>query len=213
MAAGAGSRFGFKPKSLLQRDGESLLARQIRLLDEAGIRQAVVVLGHHLAQLQPEVQRIAGAYPHLDLRMAVNPRPDDGPGSSLRTGLAALPAGLDGVMVLLADQPLLEAADVRDVITAWRDRPQGIDLVVPTHGGQPGHPLVFGPRVRQAVAQGQAVRDWRRAHPEFVQALPADHPRYTCDVDDEPARLAMAAQHGVALCWPDELAAAPPGGG
>ena len=53
MAAGAGSRFGHQPKSLLQRDGEPLIARQLRLLAEAGIEQTVVVLGHHAPRVAP----------------------------------------------------------------------------------------------------------------------------------------------------------------
>ena len=126
MAAGAGRRFGLKPKALLQRDGESLLARQIRLLDEAGVRQVAVVLGHHAERLSSVVQRIAAARPHLDVRVALNPSPDDGPGSSLRCGLRALHAADDsagsadapGYLVLLADQPLLEVGDVSAMLRA-----------------------------------------------------------------------------------------------
>ena len=97
MAAGAGRRMGGRPKALLQRDGESLLARQIRLLQEADIHQAVIVLGHHAERLQPVVAQLAADYPALELRSTRNLRPDDGPGGSLRRGLTALPHALDGV--------------------------------------------------------------------------------------------------------------------
>jgi len=195
---------GHRPKALLQRDGEALLARQLHLLDEAGIRRAVVVLGHHAQRLAPLLARIVAARPHMDVRSALNPRPDDGPGSSLRAGLAVLPAGLDGVAVLLADQPLLEAADVRAVLAAWRGRRAGIDLVVPTHGGQPGHPLVFGPAVRAAVARGQGgegVREWRRAHAARVQPLPVAHARCTCDLDTPEDVARLATEQAVVLTW------------
>ena len=215
MAAGAGRRFGFKPKALLQRDGESLLARQIRLLDEAGVRQVAVVLGHHAERLSPVVQRIAAARPHLDVRVALNPSPDDGQGSSLRCGLRALPAADDsagsadapGYLVLLADQPLLEVGDVSAMLRAWRDRAANIDLVLPTHQGQPGHPLVFGASVRQAILQGQGgegVREWRRAHPERVSLIPMGHARGVTDVDTPDDLQTLADQHGVRLRWPDE---------
>lgn len=197
---------GFRPKSLLQRDGEPLLARQIRLLHESGIRRAVVVLGHHAERLAPLVARIAAQWPDMDLRSAVNPQPDDGPGGSLRAGLAALPSAPDAVLVLLADQPLLEARDVRATLAAWAARADGMELVVPMHDGQPGHPLVFGAAVRDAVAQAQGgagVREWRRAHPQRVQLLLVDHPRCTLDVDTPEDVARLAAAQGVLLSWPE----------
>lgn len=209
LAAGAGRRMGHRPKALLQRDGEPLLARQIRLLDEAGITQAVVVLGHHAEQLAPVLAHAAAARPRLRLASVRNPQPDDGPGSSLRAGLGALPPGLDGVMVLLADQPLLQADDVRAVLTAWRQRPASAALLLPTHQGQPGHPLIFGPAVRAAVSQAQGgagVREWRRAHPAQVHSLPLAHDRCTRDLDTPQDVSRLASQHGIALRWPEGMA-------
>ena len=209
LAAGAGSRFGFKPKSLLQRDGEALLARQLRLLRESGVRAVVVVLGHHAERIEPVLQALQQHAEGAGLRWVVNPAPDDGPGSSLRCGLAALDDAMTGVLVVLGDQPLLERADFEAIVQAWRARAPGIDLVVPTHQGQPGHPLVFGAAVRQAVqrASGAAgVREWRRAHPDRVQALAQAHARCTTDIDTEEDLARLAAQHGVALTWPQPQA-------
>ena len=202
LAAGAGRRMGGRPKALLERDGEALLARQLRLLAEAGVARIEVVLGHHAERIAPLLA--ARAAPGVGCTL--NPAPEEDTASSLRCALAALPADAAGVLVLLGDQPLLQRADLQAVLRAWQARPAGIEVVLPTHRGQPGHPLVFGPAVRRAVAEGQSVRDWRRAHPGQVQALAVDHPRYTCDVDDEAARAEIAAQHGVRLSWPADLA-------
>ena len=113
MAAGAGSRFGFRPKGLLQRDGEALLARQLRLLAQAGVSRRVVVLGHHAGDITALLRKLRAQPAQAGLSWVVNPTPDDGPGSSLRCGLASLPEDLDGVLVLLGDQPLLEPQDLR----------------------------------------------------------------------------------------------------
>ena len=116
-----------------------------------------------------------------------------------------MPAEPTGVLVLLADQPLLEAQDISTVLAAWRARPAGIDLVVPRHDGTPGHPLIFGRDVRQAVARGQGaagVREWRRQHPQQVLALPVAHPRFTQDIDTEDDLATLATEHGVYLHWP-----------
>lgn len=204
MAAGAGSRFGHQPKSLLQRDGEPLIARQLRLLAEAGIEQTLVVLGHHAPRIAPVLAALKTKPEYAALTWVRNPSPDDGPGSSLRCGLAALPADLDGVLVVLGDQPLLEVQDIRAVLSAWSNRSTGTELVVPTHAGQPGHPLVFGPQARQAVQAASAtagLRDWRRRHPQQVHALEVDHVRCTTDIDTQADVARLAAEHGVSLAW------------
>ena len=206
LAAGAGRRMGYRPKALLQRDGQPLVARQIGLLAQCSVRRIMVVLGHHAARIAPVLATTATALPGVDLNWVVNPRPDEGTGASLRCALAALPADLTGVMVLLADQPLLQVDDVACVLAAWRARPADIDLIVPTHEGQPGHPLIFGPQVRQGVANGQGaagVRDWRRAHARQVLALPVDHARCTQDIDTEDDLARLTAEQGVRLSWPD----------
>ena len=219
MAAGAGRRMGCRPKSLLTRDGEPLLLRQIRLLRQCGAGPIVVVLGHHAERLQAVLvaARAAGVAGGASLAWVRNPAPDDGPGSSLRCGLAALPDELDTVLVVLGDQPLLEAGDVQAVVQAWRARAPGIELVVPSHGGQPGHPIAFGPRLRAAVMQGQGgagVREWRRAHRGQVQELAMAHARHVADIDTPEDLQALARTQGIRLAWPQEEggAASLPGG-
>ncbi len=203
MAAGAGRRMGHRPKALLRRGGQSLIARQIGLLRGAGIQRVVVVLGHHAPRVAAELQALQSSD---GLTWVINPDPDAGPGSSLRAGLAALPTDVESVMVLLADQPLLEPQDLAAVMRAWRARAPGIELVLPQCQGQPGHPLVFGPPVRRAVMQqaadGMGVRDWRRANPDRVQPLVVDHPRYTRDVDTPEDLAALQEEFGVRLEWP-----------
>ncbi|MCZ2103759.1 MAG: nucleotidyltransferase family protein [Burkholderiales bacterium] len=198
LAAGAGRRMGCRPKALLLRDGEPLLLRQVRLLALAKVAPIVVVLGHHAEQLRPVLAQSAWG---AATRIATNPAPDVGPASSLRCALAALPAALDAIVVVLGDQPLLEPGDIEAVLSAWRWRAEGMELVVPVHGNAPGHPLALGEAVRAAVERGESVRDLRRTHPERVQALRAPHARYTTDVDTPEAIDRLAREHGVVLTW------------
>lgn len=203
LAAGAGRRMGGVPKSLLLRDGEPLLVRQVRLLAQAGAGHIAVVLGHHAERLLPVLRTVdAGA---ARLTWATNPAPDAGPGASLRCGLAALPGGVDTVLVALADQPLLELGDLQAVLHAWRQRAPGIGLVVPTYAGQPGHPIALGSVLRAAVLQmpdGQGVREWRRAHPEQVHCLAVAHARHCTDVDTPQDLEQLRRAWGVKLETP-----------
>lgn len=209
MAAGAGRRMGAVPKSLLRRDGEPLLLRQVRLAAEAGAEAITVVLGHYADRLAAVMDRSLAFPPQRYARAHVsrmlNPTPDDGTGSSLRCGLAALPDDLSTYLVMLGDQPLLETEDVKAVLTAWRARSAGIQLVVPQYGNRLGHPVVFGPEVYREVAQardGRGVREWRKLHPERVSILPVPHARFTTDVDTPADLDRLRDEFGVRLAWP-----------
>ncbi|MDR1969002.1 MAG: NTP transferase domain-containing protein, partial [Burkholderiaceae bacterium] len=111
LAAGAGSRFGYRPKGLLQRDGQPLLVRQIDLLAQAGAQSLVVVLGRHADAYLPALQAARARLPNpARLQWVRNPNPDSGgTAASLRCGLAALDSEASTVLVALADQPLLQA--------------------------------------------------------------------------------------------------------
>lgn len=201
---------GHRPKALLLRDGEPLIVRHLRALAAAGVSKVVVVLGHHAAQIAPVLQKEKLSAPTVQgLEWVLNPHPDEGPGSSLRCALAALPPDVDAVLVALADQPLVTAGDIRAVLAAWHGRAPGSALLVPRFEGQPGHPLVFDGAVRRAVMTQPALaglREWRRTHPEQVTWLDADHPRHTVDVDTPEHLERLEQLHGVRLEWPADPA-------
>lgn len=127
LAAGAGRRFG-GPKAVVTHAGERLVDRAVRLAAAGGCSPVVVV---------------SGAVP-LDVPGATvvhNPDWPTGMASSLRTGLAALPADATAAVVLLVDTPWLGAAAVRRVVAAHR---AGAELAVATYAGERGHPVLLG---------------------------------------------------------------------
>jgi CTP:molybdopterin cytidylyltransferase MocA len=198
LAAGAGSRMGHRPKSLLLLDGEPLIRRQVRALQAAGAAQLVVVLGHYAADI--------GAQLHgLNLQVIHNPQPEDGLVSSQRLGLQALPEDLDGIVMALADQPLIEAADVQQLTHAFAQRPTGIEMVFPKVNGAPGNPVMLSAVARTAIlARGPdfGCKEWRQAHK--VQVLPFDSANlhFTTDLDHLEDVAAFTARTGRSLTWP-----------
>lgn len=209
MAAGAGRRMGKVPKALFEREGEALLLRQLRMLAQAKVDTVAVVLGHHATHLQRVVELASKtARSHArpsHLFHTTNPRPDDGPGTSLRCGLAALPAELTTYLVVLGDQPLLETEDIATLLQRWRQRPAGCELLVPQHDGRYGHPVIFGAGLRRFLEQqpGPAgLRDWRREHPEKVNVVEVPHPRCTTDIDTPEDVERLQRECGVHLTAP-----------
>lgn len=209
MAAGAGRRMGGIPKPLICRDGEPLICRQIRLLRAAGMDGGIaVVLGHHAERvrsvLQPQVH-VGRAQPgELAVLIAINPEPDRGTPSSLQCGLRALPARMDAWVVVLADQPLLELQELRTVLQTWESRGKGIDLVIASHAGQPGHPLVFGQKLRDDVlASKRGIRAWRQEHPSRVRLLNCHSERCVTDLDTPDDLIRVASRFGIQLELPE----------
>jgi molybdenum cofactor cytidylyltransferase len=206
LAAGAGSRMGYRPKCLMQRDGESLLAGQLQALSQVGVTELLLVLGHHAERIQQEA-----CLRQFPVRTVRNPQPDAGHVGSLRAGLQALSSELDAVMVVLADQALINAQDMADLLGAFVSRPKGTDMLQPFVQGLPGNPVLFSMSVaRQILASDAQVgaRQWQQAYPEGLYRWETPNPHYRMDVDNEEDRQTLQALTGHRLCWPDDLSQA-----
>mgnify|MGYP001040488616 CR=1 FL=1 len=205
LAAGAGSRMGMRPKSLLELGGVPLIRRQLIALSGAGVDEVVVVLGHY-------ADRIEEAVRDFPVTVVRNAAPDDGQNSSLRMGLDALSIKLDAVVVVLADQPLINSQDISDLIGAYKKRPQGTQVVQPTVNGLPGNPVMFTAEVRDQILSGEAnvgCKQWQAQHPEQVHRWVTDVSRYRTDVDTPEDIDALAERTGHRLRWPADLNATP----
>jgi len=121
LAAGASSRFG-SPKQRLLLSPVLERVRRTRSIDEI-----VVVVGAHEVDTDARVVQCADW--------------ERGPGASLRCGLAALSAGAEAAVVVLADGPMLAPEAVDRIVAAWRDGAG--DIVAASYGGNRGHPVLL----------------------------------------------------------------------
>jgi len=197
LAAGAGSRLGNRPKSLLQLGGVPLIRRQLIALSGAGVDEVVVVLGHH-------AEAIEAAVSEFPVTLARNPSPDDGQASSVLIGLQALTGKLDAVIVALADQPMVNAQDFTTLIGAFKKRGDA-SMVVPRVAGEPGNPVIFEAELRDQWLAGDAngaCRRWREANPARVHWLDTDNQRFKVDIDTPEDIERFTQRTGHALTWP-----------
>jgi CTP:molybdopterin cytidylyltransferase MocA len=143
LAAGAGERLGGDlPKPLVPFRGRPLLAWPLAALRAGGVDDVVVVVGARADEVTDGV----------DLAGAQLVRCDDweeGISASLRAGVAARAA--DAVVVVLADQPLLDGRAVARVVA--HRAPDQADAVRATYGGVPGHPTLLEPSTFPAIAR------------------------------------------------------------
>ena len=135
LAAGASRRFG-RPKQLAEYAGQPLLTRACETALAADLTPLVVVLGANAARVQSAVDG-------LPVHCVRNPEWASGMASSLRCGILRVQqlAECRAVAVLLADQPFIDAAHLRQLCAA-RVRDQ-VDIAATRHGDTLGAPAVF----------------------------------------------------------------------
>ena len=206
LAAGAGTRLGGRPTALLELGGVPLVLRQLIALSGAGVDEVVVVLGHHADAVEAAVRQ-------FPITLARNPSPDDGQASSVRIGLQALSSRLDAVIVALADQPLIDAQDIVDLIGMFKKRGDAAMVVprVTAAGGdpEPGSPVMFDAALgEQWLSAGAdlAGRRWHDRHPGRVRWFDTDNRRYRVDIDTPEDLERFAARTGHRLQWPAAIA-------
>ena len=200
MAAGAGSRLGHRPKCLLQLDGEPLILRQISALKAAGADELVVVLGFYADQISPWLTRSG-------VRIVQNPDAAQGQVSSQRIGLRQLGGRNNAVLMALADQPMINACDLTDLIAGFSARPADCRLMFPRVQGQPGNPVIFTPDVRDAVLSADpsiGCRQWRQANRSSALPFDSGNRHYVIDIDTPEDIEAFSRTTGRSLSWPDD---------
>lgn len=77
-----------------------------------------------------------------------NDEPERGMNRSLALANVAIPAG-EPIAVVLADLPDCDATLIARILAAYNDT---VDVVAPQAGERLGHPVVFGPAARRAIA-------------------------------------------------------------
>ena len=172
-AAGLSRRMG-SCKQLLQLGGKTALARCLETLLAGGVREIVVVVGVEGVFVAAE----AGRFP---VRIVVNSDPAGDMASSLRVGRAALSAAARAVIVALCDYPLVQPATVAELTTAHAMEPGRI--VIPSHGGRRGHPLLIPRTVLEELQDELTLRDVVRRDQRRVSFLPVEDPGILFDMD------------------------------
>jgi CTP:molybdopterin cytidylyltransferase MocA len=139
LAAGGSRRLG-EPKQLVIVDGEPLIRRVVRTALAAQLRPTVVVLGARASQIRAHLEG-------QPVTVVENLQWNEGMASSIRKGVTAALAEapeIDGIVVMLADQPQLTTKHLAALLGAQRE--SGRDIVASDYGDHLGPPAYFGRR-------------------------------------------------------------------
>ena len=138
LAAGRSTRMGGPNKLLAELNGKKLVRIVVAQALASKASPVIVVTGHQSVE-------VAAALKGLDVTFVTNPQFADGLATSVKAGVAAVPASADGAIVCLGDMPLIDAKLIDRLVEAFvPDR--GSLIVVPVAGGRRGNPVLWSRR-------------------------------------------------------------------
>ena len=163
LAAGDGGRLGEQtaglPKPLVTVRGRPLISYTLAALAEAGIEEAVMVVGYRERQLRAALEHDRPATPRITF--VSNRRFDAGASFSLRAARVA--AGAGPFLLLMADH-LLSAPIIEALVSNWRDG--GPSLLAtdatnwPAHYAAEATKVSFEPGTRRVLEIGKGLPTW-----------------------------------------------------
>lgn len=185
LAAGESSRLG-RPKQLVPWNGKSLLRHAVETAIASGLGPVAVVLG---AVDQPCRECLKG----LEITITHNPDWSDGMGGSIASGMRALaPLPLEGVIVMLCDQPLV----THHLLRALAEKSAGHPIVTAHYQGHPGPPAWFSNTYfgRLGSLEGKSgAKALIRGEPHRLQ-ISAPEAAFDIDLPEDLAVLGSADQ-------------------
>ncbi len=188
LAAGRSSRMG-ENKLLIEIDGKSLVEYAVDAALASRAAPVIVVTGHQADLVRA---RLAGR----PVRFVANADFADGLSTSLKAGVAALPASSDGVVVCLGDMPGIESGLIDRLIAAF-DPVEGREIVAPVRDGRRGNPILWGRRFLPdlaAVTGDTGAKHVIGQHREYLVEIPATDDGVLTDIDTPEALATYRAR-------------------
>ena len=180
LAAGRSQRLG-QAKQLLVVDGETLLRRAVRCAIASAPAETIVVLGADAAACRASLGGLV-------FREAVCTQ--GGMGASLQIGLRAVSAHCVGALIVVTDQPALDAAHLQALVARWRTDP--LRAAASAYAGVIGVPALL-PRAwfeKLLAAEGDVgARELLRANADRVHRVDAVALEFDIDAPEDLERL------------------------
>jgi molybdenum cofactor cytidylyltransferase len=188
LAAGRSTRMGGPNKLLAEIRGRPLVRIVVEEALASHAKPVIVVVGHQ----RGEVEKVLADLP---VQLIYNPDFAQGLGTSLKAGIAAVPAEADGAIVCLADMPQVDASLLNRLIAAF-DPDRGALIVMPTVEGKRGNPVLWSRRFfpdLMAIEGDVGARHFIARYGEAVVEVPLEGRAALVDVDTPEALVGVKA--------------------
>ena len=146
VAAGYASRFDAGQKLLADFNGLPLIRHAATAVSDAKVADAVLVVG-------PDGDDVVAAAGDGPWRIVINSDPSAGLSSSIRAGVAALDATIDGALIVLGDMPFVTTATISQLCATF-SASDGQRIVFPvTVDGRQSNPVLWPRALLPALLQ------------------------------------------------------------
>jgi molybdenum cofactor cytidylyltransferase len=177
LAAGQSRRMG-SPKMILPWEETTVIGKVVSTLFQAEIAPIVVITGGAHLEVEAALQA-------QSVQVVFNPQYAQGEMlSSVQVGLSALPDNVGAALIVLGDQPQIEADVVSRLIKEYQTT--GSKVIVPSYQMHRGHPWLIDRSLWRTVNElrhPDTLRDFLNTHASFIHYLVVDTPSVIEDID------------------------------
>lgn len=191
LAAGLSRRMGSANKLLEEVHGQAMVRSVVEQVVSAAVAEVVVVLGHESETI---IQALAG----LPVEFVHNPHYEEGLGTSVRTGIAAVKPQ-HAALVCLGDMPLVSADVISALVSAYRRRPE-LMAYRPSFQGKPGNPVLWSSwslALLSTLEGDEGARRLLKEREHEVFAVPVSSSGVLLDIDTPDQLAAIRASRSL----------------
>jgi molybdenum cofactor cytidylyltransferase len=192
LSAGESRRMG-SPKALIPYRGTTFAGHLLEVTKHPRIGVTRVVLGAGADQIRERLELD-------DAVVALNPDWPKGQLSSIQAAIRSLPPeSTAGLMLCPVDHPIVSAELVARLIAAFDST--GKLIVLPTHRGRRGHPMIFGASLYDellAASPDVGARQVVWAHQGDVVEVPTEEEGVILNLNDTETLKRALADRGAA---------------
>jgi molybdenum cofactor cytidylyltransferase len=176
LAAGQSKRMG-ELKQLMPFGQSTIVEQAVDNLLGSAVDEVIVVVGY-------KAEDVTKAIAAKSIKLVINPDYEQGMSTSIIAGLKLVRGKVQGVMLAMGDQPLVDSQTINRLIEEFYNHDKGI--AVPTYQGRRGHPIIFAIKykkqllkLRGDVGGRQIIKD----HPDDVLEVAVDSESIVADFD------------------------------
>ena len=179
LAAGESKRMG-QPKMLMPWGQTTVIGKVVSTLNEAGLSDILVVTGGSRAEVENELKKYT-------IDIAYNKDYPNGEMlTSVQVGLAALDKDTHAAMIVLGDQPQIEAQIVLVILKRYLNTRK--QIIVPSYRMHRGHPWIIDQAMWQEIITlrpPQTMRYFLGKHSNIIDYVDVNTPSVIQDLDTQ----------------------------
>jgi len=176
LAAGQSKRMG-ELKQLMPFGQSTIVEQAVDNLLGSAVNEVIVVVGYKAE----DVIKTIAAKP---IKLAINPDYEQGMSTSIIAGLNLVHGRVQGVMLALGDQPLVNSQTINSLIEEFYNHEKGI--AVPTYQGKRGHPIIFAIKYKEQLLKLKGDMGGRQIikdHPDDILEVAVNSESIVADFD------------------------------